>query len=94
MDCVAVDSEMVVGVVVVIMVASSILEMFSLLVWQSMEECVLGTLIVALTYKLISPTTASHSCDVSIKKRTYYGLSVSLPWAPPADQARCYLSSV
>ena len=66
-DCVAVDSEMVVGVLVVMMVASSTLEMFSLLIWQSVEECVLGTSIVTLTYKLIiSLTTASHSFEVSI----------------------------
>ena len=68
MDCVAVDSEVVVGVVIVMMVASSTLGMFSLLVWQSVEECVIGTSIVALTCKLITLTTASHSFDFNILK--------------------------
>ena len=44
MDCVAVDSEVVVIVVVVVVTASSILEVYSLLVWWSVEECVHGTL--------------------------------------------------
>ena len=52
----------------VVMTASLTLEVYSLLVWQSVEECVLGTSIVAPTYKLISLTTASHSFDFKILK--------------------------
>ena len=94
MDCVAVDSEVVVVVVVVVVTASSTLEVYSLLVWQSVEEGVLGTSIVALTYKLISLTTVSHSSNVSNFKNRHSVGFVSLPWAPPTNRARDYLSSV
>ena len=68
MDCVAINSEVVVVVVVVVVTASSTLKVYSLLVWQGVEECVIGISIVTLTYKLISLTTASHSFDFKILK--------------------------